>query len=212
MKNLFTILFILSSLLVQAQTYPEPEFTNEITYLSKDSVYKLIRLEKGSSKQETNVKAAGFGGMENGYILSGTSSSVRLKSSTSQSFVFSTGASASNTNSSADSTMRANGLDPAMMRNPMAMSDPAQSISLYKAQASKNDRKIILIKSGGMMSMGKKAKTSEKYTFSTKKIREGYWELIIDKPLPKGEYAFGLTGAMGMSMDGSVVLFAFGVE
>jgi hypothetical protein len=212
MKKLFIILLMLSSLLLQAQTYPEPEFSNEVCYLSKDSIHKLVRLEKNSSKQETNVKAADFGGVENGYIIEGVSSSVKLPSGKTHSFIFSTGSASSTTNSSADSTMRANGLDPAMMRNPMAMSDPAQNISLYKTQPGKNARKVVLIKSGGMMSMGKKAQTSNKYTFSAKKIREGYWELLIDKPLPKGEYAFVLTGAAGSSIDGSVVLYAFAID
>jgi len=45
-----------------------------------------------------------------------------------------------------------------------------------------------------------------------KKIREGYWELVIDKTLPKGEYAFSMMG-MGMgNMDGSTTLFSFGID
>jgi hypothetical protein len=53
--------------------------------------------------------------------------------------------------------------------------------------------------------------SSEKYTFSARKIKEGYWELVVDKPLPKGEYAFTMMG-MGTGMDGSTVIFAFGVD
>lgn len=37
-------------------------------------------------------------------------------------------------------------------------------------------------------------------------------KLVIDKPLPKGEYAFSMKG-MGMgNMDGSTTLFAFAIE
>ena len=58
----------------------------------------------------------------------------------------------------------------------------------------------------------KKSKSSDKYTFSVRKIREGYWELVIDKTLPKGEYAFSMIG-MGMgNMDGSTTLFAFAID
>lgn len=58
----------------------------------------------------------------------------------------------------------------------------------------------------------KKQKTGEKYTFSVKKIREGYWELVIDKPLPDGEYAFAMSGMGMQEMDGSTTLFAFGIS
>lgn len=47
-------------------------------------------------------------------------------------------------------------------------------------------------KSGGAFSLNKKIRSSEKYTFSIKKIREGYSELGIDKNLPAGEYAFSV--------------------
>jgi hypothetical protein len=56
-----------------------------------------------------------------------------------------------------------------------------------------------------------KIQSSDKYTFSARKIRDGYWELVIDKPLPKGEYAFTATG-MGMDVMNGTVLFAFGVD
>jgi hypothetical protein len=45
-----------------------------------------------------------------------------------------------------------------------------------------------------------------------KKIKDGYWELIIDKPLPSGEYAFSMMG-MGMAdANGSHTVFAFGID
>lgn len=58
----------------------------------------------------------------------------------------------------------------------------------------------------------KKQKSSDKYTFSVKKIKESYWELIIDKTLPNGEYAFTLMGMDMENMDGSVTIFSFAVE
>ena len=60
-------------------------------------------------------------------------------------------------------------------------------------------------KAGGAFG-GKKSQSSDKYTFSVKKIREGYWELVIDKPLPRGEYAFSMMSMGAGNMDGSTTL------
>ncbi|HRO70367.1 MAG TPA: hypothetical protein PK951_08305 [Chitinophagaceae bacterium] len=59
---------------------------------------------------------------------------------------------------------------------------------------------------------GKKLQSSDKYTFSIKKIKDGYWELVIDKNLPAGEYAFTMLN-MGLgSMDGSSTIYCFGID
>ena len=193
--------------------YPEPEFSKEVYFLKKDSVTTVIRLEKNSSKMESKTKMGGMGGSESGYTFDREKSSVRLNSRNNLSFVFSTGASASSSNNMQDSMMRANGMDPAMMQGMSSMTDPSNSITLYKAESGSGKRKILMMKTPGAMAFGnKKMQSSDKITFSVKKIRDGYWELVIDKPLPKGEYAFTLMG-MGMaSMDGSTTIFAFGID
>ena len=76
-----------------AQNYPEPEFSNEVYFLKKDSVNSVVRLEKGSSKMESKTKMGGMGGYEMGYILDGEKSTVRLHKEPDFSFVFSNGAS-----------------------------------------------------------------------------------------------------------------------
>jgi hypothetical protein len=201
---------------LHAQKYPEPEFANEVYYLKKDSVNSVVRLEKGSSKMETKAKLGGFGGSESGYMLDGVKSGVRLHSGSSLSFVFSTGASvktSAGNSAERDSMMRANGMDPAMMSgmgDMNSMSDPSNSITLYKAETAKGKRKILMMKSAGASPFGSKKMGSDKYTFSVKKIREGYWELVIDKTLPKGEYAFSIMSMT--SMDGSTTMFAFAVD
>ncbi|MGZ5248062.1 MAG: hypothetical protein ACXWCR_13215 [Flavitalea sp.] len=212
MKIILIILFIPVWNSLQAQTYPEPEFSNEVSYLYKDEKHKLLRLEKNSSKQQTNMKAGGLGGMEYGYVFEGSRSPVRIQSGKDHFFIYSISSAGVNSNSSNDSVMLANGIDPSMMRNASALSDPGQAISLYKAEVGKNERKVLLAKSGGMISIGKKANSSSKYTFSVKKIRDGYWELVIDKPLPKGEFAFIIQDGISMSINGDVVLFAFAIE
>lgn len=69
------------------------------------------------------------------------------------------------------------------------------------------------MKMPGAMSFGsKKMKSSDKRSFSVKKIRAGYWELVMDKPLTKGEYAFSMmTIGMG-SMNAETTTFSFGVD
>jgi hypothetical protein len=192
----------------EKKKYPEPEFINEIYFLKKDSIASVLRLEKNSSKMETKTKLGGFGGAEMGYMLDGEKSSVRLEGGSNLSFIFYTGGSGTESTAAADSAMRANGMDPASLRQMGGMSDPTNSISLYKTITSKGKRKILIAGGGGL---GGKKSQSDKYTFSLRKIREGYWELLIDKPLPKGEYAFSTT-IPGANMHDGNVFFAFGVN
>ena len=215
MKHSITITaFLFAVFYLQAQKYPDPEFTNEVYYLKKDSVHSLVRLEKTSAKLEGKSKGAGFGGYENGYVLDGDKSTVRFSNGSNVSFVFATGntgAGSSNSSAQRDSIIRANGGDPSMMSGMASMTDPANTISLYKADMAKGKRKILMQKVGGAFGGGK-VQSSDKYTFSVKKVRDGYWELVVDKPLPKGEYAFTLMSYNAAAMDGSTTLFTFGVD
>jgi hypothetical protein len=175
----------------------------------------LLRLEKGSSKMDTKTKLGGMAGAENSYTIDGENSPVRFASGKDLSFVFSTGVEQGKKSSpQMDSAMKANGMDPSMMAMMQdGMMDPSKMITLYQTDFDKNNRKVYLMKTGGAMPFAsKKNKTSDKFSFSARKIRNGYWELIIDKSLPKGEYAFTVMG-MGMAnMDGSVTIFAFAVD
>ena len=55
--------------------------------------------------------------------------------------------------------------------------------------------------------------SSNKYTFSIKKIRNSYWELVNrQNPLPKGEYAFNIVNMTTGNMDGSTRIFAFAIN
>lgn len=208
-KTLLLFLFAVTCNYLGAQNnYPEPEFSNEVYQYRKDSVNKLMRLEKGSSKMDSKVKMAGFGSAESGYSLEGETSPVKLANDANLSFIFSKGSDEKNSSAYMDSLMKVNGVDPAAMKAMGMGGDPASSITLYKMTTEKGQRKILLQKSGGMFG-GRKSSSSDKYSFSVKKIKEGYWELVIDKLLPKGEYAFTMMG-MGMgNMDGGVSLFAF---
>jgi hypothetical protein len=218
MKKTFLSPFVLliTSVAV-AQTYPEPEFSKEVYYLKKDSTHSVMRLEKGSSKMESKAKMGGMGGSESYYEIEASKSTARLINEKNLSFVFSTGASSGSSSSKQrDSMMLANGMDPSAMQgmgDMGGMNDPSSTITLYKVEAASGKRKVLLQKNPGAMPFGsKKQKTGDKYTFSLKKIRDGYWELVIDKTLPRGEYAFTMMG-MGMgNMDGSITLYAFGID
>jgi hypothetical protein len=202
---------VLSSFILVAQNtslpYPVPDYGNEIYLVKKDIVITLMRLEKGISKQQMKVKAMGLGGMDQGYEIDGEKSTVRLSTGSNLVFIFYTGGPDNSTSSENDSMMKANGMDPAMMQNPMSsIMDPTQNISLYSMKAEKGKRKALLQSMG---IMGRSKNTSVKYTLSIKKIKDNYYELVVDKQLPKGEYTFV---NMNMSMDQSYALFAFAVD
>jgi hypothetical protein len=195
---------------IDVEKYPIPEYSNEINLLKKsDDSITLQRLEKGSAKKEMKVKMMGMGGMDNGYELEGEKSTVRLSSGSNLVFIYYTGAVGSTaSNPVSDSLMKANGIDMSAMSNPMSMmEDPAKTITLYNTQSAKGNRKVML-QSMGLM--GKSKKTSTVYTISVKKIKDSYYQMIVDKELPRGEYAFILMS--GASMDGSYPVFAFAVE
>jgi uncharacterized protein YxeA len=216
-KILLSLLITLAAAVAVAQKYPEPEFAKEVYYLKKDSSYTVMRLEKGSSKMETKTKMGGMGGSESTYVLDGGKSTVSINSENKLSFVFSFGTSSGSSSSKErDSMMLANGMDPSAMQGMgdiAGMNDPSNNIVLYKVETGGNKRKVLLQKNPGISPFGsKKQKTGDKYTFSLKKIREGYWELVVDKTLPKGEYAFVMAGMGMQSMDGATTMFSFGVN
>ena len=198
-----------ASIPVLAQEYPDPEFSNEVYFLKKDSGYSLVRLEKGISRMDTKAKLGGFGGSEASYNLEGSRSTARVSGGSQLSFVYSNGT-AKKANPSRDSMMRANGMDPSMADGFGFGMDPSQNLVLYRADGGKGKRKIMMQKSPGAFG-SKKLSSADKYSFSLKKIRDGYWELVIDKPLPRGEYAFSAVNTMSGS-DGSMTFFSFGVE
>ena len=214
MKTIILLVLLFGCVcILRAQKYPEPEFSNEVYFLKKDSVNLVIRLEKDHSKMENKNKITSY---EQSYQLDGDKSRIRLKSGRDLSFVFSTGPDTEKKgNPAADSVMRANGMDPSMMNgmgiDMYGFKDPSSSIKLYKTDVAKGNRKIITMKAGGGMFGASKQSSSDTYTFSVKKIRNGYWELLIDKPLPRGEYAFSIADAPS-GMDQSATFFAFGVD
>jgi hypothetical protein len=219
MKNYIAAYLLLLSCLpcfsqTNMQAYPEPEFVKEIYSLNKEN-NSLMRLQKETSQLNTKSKLGGFGGAEYGYTITGERSKVRFSSTHLPSFVF---------RSREDQTTNAGGLDSmSMMMGNDSMAkmmegmgsinsmvddimDPSKMISLYAMETRKGSRTLLLQSAGGKFGKGKKA--SNKYTLSFKKIKDGYYEIFVDKMLPRGEYGF-VNSAMG-SMDAT--LFVFGVD
>ena len=216
-KISFLVISLLTVLIIYSQNYPEPEFTNEPYYLQKnDTTYKLLRLEKSTSTMETKTKFGGFGGSETEYTMDGNRSSVRIREGSIPSFIVSTGAASSKGTGSdhSDSMMRANGVDPGLIQQAMGgMMDPATRYTLYKSESGGGQRIILIQKSHAGPFASKKVKASDKFTFSVKQIRAGYWELIPDKMLPPGEYVFSALDPTGGSARGvGALLFAFGID
>lgn len=211
---IFLLTVLIHCVAVYAQTYPEPEFSNEVYYLKKDSAPTVMRLSKESSKIETKTKLGGMGGSESAYVMEGAKATARVPATNSLSFVYSTGATAkTKSNDTRDSMMRANGMDPSMLEGMGSANDPSQNITLFKLEVSGGKRKVLLQKNPGMSPFGsKKQKSSTKYSFSVRKVRDGYWELVIDKTLPSGEYAFTMNATQQGSVNSMTTLFAFGVD
>lgn len=211
MTKIVIILFsVLCSVVTYGQDYPNPEFNNEVYAFRKDSS-KLTRLEKQTATIEN--KNSVVNGYRQEYHVDAGQATVRLGNIDRYSFVFWTGVTSNGApgiaaGSRADSLIRATGADPAMF-NVNGMNS-SETFSLYRMDASKGRRTILLMKSGGYFS--KKGGESEKFSTSTKKIREGYFELVVDKKLPPGEYAFVIRSQGMDAMRGGATLYCFGVD
>jgi hypothetical protein len=201
-----------TGLRASAQNYPNPDFNNEVCSYRKDS-NRVSRLEKQTADMSNKTGFGGFSASTTEYDIDGAHASVRLSDIEKYSFVFWNGSTdgATVAGNRGDSMMRASGIDPNMMTQASGMNGPSQ-FTLYKMEVSGGKRIIVLAKAGGF-SFGKKNNSgSDKYSTSMRKIREGYFEMVVDKRLPKGEYAFVVMAAGVGGMHGGANLFCFGVD
>jgi hypothetical protein len=146
MKHLISITaFFLAVIYVHAQKYPDPEFANEVYYLKKIVFILWCAWRNQLPKWKINPRLRVSAVLKTVYEVAGSKSDVRLNG-TNLSFVVSNGPSASASSGSSsqrDSIMKANGMDPSMMGGMSGMSDPATSVTLYKADANKARGKYI---------------------------------------------------------------------
>jgi len=216
MKNnfvicLFTLMCLVSFAQDSKQLPPEPEFILEVYAFDKQKI-GLVRLEKENSRLETKTKMGGFAGAEYVYNLGGEKSTVRFSSSQVPSFVFryrgdnATATSYMN-NSVLKDTLQKMGSSVEQFNTMLDdVTNPVKTLSLYRLDVRKSGRALVFQSSGGAFSKGKKA--SDKLSVSFRLIRDGYYEIVVDKPLPKGEYCF-LHAAVGLM---EPTFFAFGVD
>jgi hypothetical protein len=192
-------------------SYPEPEFMQEIYAFNKGGS-ALVKLEKESSKLETKTKAMGWGGSESAYNFKGDKSDVRFSSAQLPSFVFrmrqdfSSGKDMMKNEPTRNDTSHMNQNASQFTSMMDEMMDPSKTIALYILDQRSGERALVMQSSPGKFS--KKGKTSDKVVLSYRKIKEGYYEMVVDKPLPKGEYAF--MNQMGGASQST--MFLFGVD
>ena len=195
------------------KVYPEPEFLKEIYALNMET-NSLVRLEKETARLDTKTKLGGFGGSEYGYTVPGETSKTHFSSTRLPTFIYQSRKGNSSSANKGDSLTRMTGNDSMdkTMQNVGSMNamvdeyfDPSRTITLYAMYTVKGERKLLVQNSG---TFGKGKKASSKHTISFKKIKDGYYEISVDKQLPKGEYAF-MTTTMG-TMDAT--FFVFGVD
>jgi hypothetical protein len=171
---------------VAADSIPEPEFINQVFVLGKD--YKLRDLEKKDAEVVNKSKVAGMGGGKQVYQLEGGKSAVILPADNKM-FVIGTSGGGG-----------------------FGM-DPSSQFSLYKFESKKNKRESTVMEYGGMMNKGKTKDNPNEIRLNFKKLKEGVFGMIPEKPLEKGEYAFinkmsMQGGGISMKMDA----FAFSIE
>jgi hypothetical protein len=89
--------------------------------------------------------------------------------------------------------------------------DPSDKVTVSIATV-KKDRRRFVQESTGMTGAAKDI-SATKVSVSLKKIRDGLYQIIFDKPLAPGEYAFMPQMDMGSLMSGGkLTLFCFGVD
>jgi hypothetical protein len=193
-----------------AQTYPNPDFNNEVYAYRKDSG-KLTRLEKETATIQQRSSFGGMGGASMQYEVDGKQAPIRMIDMDQYTFVFWTGSTGTEvkTGSGGDSAMRANGMDPNMF-NGFGGLNPSQ-IALYKMDIS-HDKRIIALAKGGGFNFSKKSGPAGTISTSFRKVRDGYFEIVLDKKLMPGEYAFVIQQTGMAAAGGGVVLFCFGVN
>ena len=146
-------------------------------------------LENTKAVRRTKTTLGGFGGSSFSYILEGEKSPVRLRAD-SAIFV----------------TDKGKGL---------LATDPSITITLYKLEAGNDKRIAVLNKYKPSYVGGGSKNTNTKIPMGTKDLKEGLQQLLPEKKLEPGEYAFITITIAGNNYDGKntkYIVFAFGID
>jgi len=138
---------------------PDPKFLNHIYYYGKDT---LTELEQNSAHMISRTKGLGYGGSESGFSMGGEKSVVRFHST--------------------DTIRFATKIN-------IPMGDPSMMIKLYKFNAKKGNREVILSSQPGPY---QKAKNTDKddISYNVQQTGNEIYLLIPASKLPPGEYGF----------------------
>lgn len=178
MKYYFSILLLcMANMLCAQDQYPSPEFTNHPYYFDKGT-RQLTALEKSSAKISTRVKALGYGGMSQNYVIEGGASAVTVPVADSIEFVVTGG---------------------------NQMMDPSQMMTLFLLDAGKKQRTAVMAQAKGLF--GKKQEAG-KITCLLKKINDKYVLVVPVKLQPGQYAFINMMSASGADMTYDAYCFA----
>jgi hypothetical protein len=91
--------------------------------------------------------------------------------------------------------------------------DPSSQFELQRFDSKKGSRECVTGNYGGMMNKSKDKENETQVSLSFKKVRDGVYAIVPDKPLEKGEYAFlNKTSMQASGMTMKMDAYAFSVD
>jgi hypothetical protein len=189
MSKIFLILFLILPAMIKAQGVPGyGSAPSTEVKLFNQSTEKQSDLEEAGAKRIQKKKLGGFGGVSFTYELEGEKSAIRLNAD-SAIFVIKQG--------SGVITM-----------------DLSMTITLYKLEV-KNGKRVAVQGEYKSSIIGSGKTTDSKIITSAKQLKEGLTQLLPQKKLEKGEYAFISSMMEGNNYDGrntKYIVYAFGID
>ena len=182
MKYFFSILLLAMASLLHAQDqYPNPEFANHPYYFDKGTK-QLTALEKSAARIATKMKALGYGGMSQNYVIDGSTAAVTVPTGDSIEFVVTGG---------------------------NQIMDPSQMMSLFLLDAGKKQRTAVMAQAKGLF--GKKQEAG-KITCLLKKINDKYVLVVPVRLQPGQYAFINLMGGSGGAGEISYDAYCFTVK
>jgi len=189
MKNLMIFVFILFSNAIKAQDIASyGKAPSAEVKLYHPSTEKQSNLETTGAIRNQKKKLGGFGGVSFSYEIEGEKSAIRLNAD-SAIFVIQQGTG-------------------------MLAMDMSMTLMLYKLEI-KNGKRVAVQGDYKSSLVGTGKTTDTKIATSSKQLKEGLTQIIPQKKLEKGEYAFVSSMMEGNNYDGrntKYIVYAFGIE
>jgi hypothetical protein len=189
MKYLMIYSFIVLSIVVKAQDVASyGKAPSSVVKLYHPKTEKQTDLENAGATRKQKKKLGGFGGISFSYEMEGEKSLLRLN---------------------ADSAIFVTDQGTGMLSMDMSL-----TLQLFKLEI-KNGKRVAVQGDYKPSLLGTGKTTDTKITTSSKSLKEGLTQLVPEKKLAKGEYAF-VSGMMeGNNYDGKntkYLAYAFGID